>query len=296
MHYLLTGGSGFIGSALCEALDRQGHQVTVLSRSVERARRRLPSTVQVIDVLPEQLTVDVIVNLAGEGIADGRWTQRRKQMLRESRLDTTRALITWIGRQHERPKRLISASAVGYYGPQDHQIMYENAVPGSDFAARLCMEWEARASEAEKFGVSVCLVRIGVVLGPGGALKRLALPFHFWLGGPLGAGTQWTSWIHIQDVVRLIGWLSHGEKYSGAWNCTSPNPVTNAVLASSIGKALKRPSWLPVPSWVLKMLLGEMSSILLDGQQALPARALEEGFTFSYPTLDNALKDLFKTS
>lgn len=296
MRYLLTGGSGFIGSALCEELIRQGHQVTVLSRSVERAKRRLPRTVQVTDRLPEQSAVDVVVNLAGEGIADGRWTSRRKQLLRGSRLDTTRALIDWMGRQRERPRTLISASAVGYYGPQNDQILHENAAPGTDFAAWLCRDWETLASEAQHLGVSVCVVRIGVVLGAGGALKRLALPFHLGFGGPLGSGAQWTSWIHLQDLVRLISWLSQDKKRSGAWNGTSPNPVTNATLASTIGRILKRPSWLPMPAWALKILLGEMSSILLDGQRVLPARALEEGFTFSYPTLDAALRDLFKSS
>jgi uncharacterized protein (TIGR01777 family) len=289
MRYLITGGSGFIGTALCANLIKDRQDVTVLTRNIERARRRLPATVTLIDHLSEARTIDAIVNLAGEGLADERWTPARKQLLRDSRLATTRALLDWIPTQTERPRVLISGSAIGWYGAQGDAMLDENAAPASDFAAQLCRDWEAEAIKAEALGLRVCRIRIGVVLDQsGGALAKMLLPFRLGLGGPMGDGRQWMSWIARPDLVALIRWLIDTPAASGAYNATAPAPVINAEFAAALGHALHRPAMLRTPAFVLRLLFGEMAELLLTGQRVLPKRALAEGYTFSAADLPAA--------
>jgi hypothetical protein len=296
VHYLITGGSGFIGSALSRALIADGDRVTVLTRDIARARPRLPETVALLDSLHEARDVDFVVNLAGENLADRRWTPALKRELRESRLVTTRRVLNWMSTQTHKPRALISGSAIGWYGPRGDENLSEDAAPGDDFAAQLCRDWEAEAMKASALGVRVCISRTGIVLDrDGGALKKMLLPFRLGLGGAIGTGEQWMSWIARADSVALIRWLATNEHASGAYNATAPNPVRNREFAQALGHALRRPAVLPMPAFALRLLLGEMAEMLLTGQRVLPARASAEGFRFKYPDLPSALAAIFGT-
>lgn len=290
MHVLVTGGSGFIGSALCRALVADGERATVLTRNIPRARARLPDEVTVIDALSNASDIDAVVNLAGENLATHRWTTARKREFRDSRIRTTQRVLDWIAAQSSRPRVLISGSAIGWYGPRGDEPLAEDAAPGSDFAAQLCRDWEAEASKAEAFGVRVCLMRTGIVLDrAGGALSRMLLPFRLGLGGPLGDGRQWMSWIARTDIVALIRWLIGNAAARGAYNATAPTPVTNAEFVAALGCALHRPAFMPMPGFALRLIVGEMAEMLLTGQRVLPRRALAEGFRFRNPELSAAL-------
>ncbi|MDI3258760.1 MAG: TIGR01777 family oxidoreductase [Sinobacteraceae bacterium] len=290
MRYLITGGSGFIGTALCRALAETGAELTVLTRDPARARLRLPEGVRLVTDLARAGGADVAINLAGENLAQGRWSEARKRLLRDSRIATTRALCAWIERQSPRPRVLVSASAIGYYGARGDEPLDENAAPGEDYAARLCRDWEAEALRAEPFGLRVCRLRLGVVLDrDGGALARMLPAFRWGLGGPIASGRQWLSWIHRSDVVALIRWCVDRPTVRGAYNATAPHPVTNAEFARALGRALQRPAFLRMPATALKLLLGEMAQLLITGQRVLPARLLAEGFAFSFPELSDAL-------
>jgi uncharacterized protein len=236
---------------------------------------------------------DAVINLAGEPIADKRWTARQKLILRSSRIDATQSLVEAIGKSKVKPKILISASAVGYYGPHGDERLDEQTRPGDDFLARLCVDWESEAKKAESLGVRVCMLRTGIVLAKGaGALKKMVPPFKYFAGGPLGSGQQWMPWIHIDDEVSLIEFLLDCADAHGAFNGTAPNPVTMAEFAHSLGKVLNRPSWVSVPPSVLALMVGEMADMLLTGQRALPDAALKLGFQFKYPQLADALSAL----
>jgi len=290
MHHLITGGSGFIGSALCRSLVADGHRVTVLTRDIERARGRVPEAVFLIDRLDFAENIDAVVNLAGENLAGGRWTAARKHEFVGSRIGTTKRLLDWIDRQDSAPAVLVSGSAIGWYGPRDDKELDEDADIGNDFSAHLCRDWEAEASKAEALGVRVCCVRTGIVLGAdGGALKKMLLPFRAGIGGRMGSGRQWMSWITRADIVALIRWLIDHDSARGAYNGTAPAPVTNAEFARALGAALNRPTLLPTPASALKLLFGEMADILLTGQRVVPRRAMAEGFAFKYPELSAAL-------
>ncbi|TLY47509.1 MAG: TIGR01777 family protein [Gammaproteobacteria bacterium] len=290
MHILVTGGSGFIGSAFCRALSADGVRATVLTRNISRARARLPTAVALVDRLQDASGVDAVVNLAGENLAAKRWTAARKHEFRASRLDTTRRLLDWIAAQPQRPRVLISGSAVGWYGPRGDEPLTEDAMPGGDFAAQLCLDWEAEAYRAQALGLRVCCLRTGIVLDQdGGALKQMLLPFRLGLGGPLGDGRQWMSWIARSDIVALVRWLIDNATASGAYNATAPAPVTNAQFASALGRALHRPAIMPMPGFALRLIVGEMAQMLLTGQRVLPRRAQAEGFRFRYAELPAAL-------
>ncbi|HXR63953.1 MAG TPA: TIGR01777 family oxidoreductase [Rudaea sp.] len=290
MHYLITGGSGFIGSALCRSLAADGHRITVLTRDIARAKRRVPEGVLPIDRLDFARDVDAIVNLAGENLAGGRWSAARKREFLASRIGTTKRLLDWIGRQERAPAVLVSGSAVGWYGPRGDEELDENARIGSDFSAHLCRDWEAEARKAEALGVRVCLLRTGIVLDrDGGALKQMLLPFRCGLGGPMGHGRQWMSWIARSDLVALIRWLVDNAAASGAWNATAPTPVTNGEFSATLARALHRPCVLRTPAFALKLLFGEMADLLLTGQRIIPARASAAGFAFNHPQLAPAL-------
>jgi uncharacterized protein len=286
MHHLITGGSGFIGSALCRSLVADGHRVTVLTRDIERARGRVPEVTFLIDRLDFAEDVDAVVNLAGENLAGGRWTTERKHEFLRSRIGTTKRLLDWMERQERVPAVLVSGSAIGWYGPRGDEELDEDADAGNDFSAHLCRDWEAEAIKAEALGVRVCRLRTGIVLGAdGGALKKMLLPFRAGIGGRMGTGRQWMSWVARADLVALIRWLIDHDSSRGAYNGTAPTPVTNAEFARSLGAALNRPALLPTPAFALKILFGEMADILLTGQRVVPKHAAAEGFKFKYPDL-----------
>jgi len=300
MRIVVAGGTGFIGRPLCQGLVELGHAVTVLTRDPAAARTRLAPPVSVIgwqgsrgatgELMTALGNAEVVINLAGAPIAQGRWTEQTKDRLRRSREGTTSALVAALAQLRARPVLLISASAIGYYGPRQDEPLREDAPSGAGFLASLCREWEAAARAAERLGVRVVLPRIGVVLGKnGGALARMLPVFGLGLGGPLGNGTQWLSWIHLDDLIELLLFLLD-QAVGGPVNATAPHPVTNEEFSRVLGQTLERPVWLRTPAFVLKLLLGQMAEeLLLTGQRVLPARAEAMGFRFRYPTLSEAL-------
>ena len=295
MHVLVTGGSGFIGRALCSALRAAGHSVTVLSRQPARHAAAL-SGVRLIDALREAEGVDAVINLAGEPLAAGRWNDHRKQVFSDSRIGTTRALVDWMRTLPAKPRVLVSGSAIGYYGPRDATPLDEGAAPGADFAATLCRDWEAEAGKAVALGLRVATVRIGIVLGrDGGALAKMLTPFRLGVGGPMGDGQQQMSWIGLEDLVRLLLWLLDNEQASGAYNATAPQPVTNREFSQTLARVLRRPALMTTPAFALKLMFGEMAEVLLlSGQRVIPAKAAREGFIFRDPELLMALQRLLR--
>jgi len=293
MNILITGGTGFIGHALTKSLTEQGHAVTVLSRSPDKVTQLCGPNVNALGSL-SQLNADdsfqVIINLAGAPLLDVRWTEDRKQLIRASRIDLTEHLITCISRMTVKPELLISGSAVGYYGNQGDTVLTEQSAPYEDFSAQLCADWEAAAKQAEQFGVRVCLIRTGLVIADGGGFLQRMLPiFRLGLGGRLGSGRQWMSWVHRQDWINIALTMIADSTMQGAYNATAPNPVTNAEFTRILARCLKRPALLPVPAWLLKILLGEMSELILGSQRAMPERLLALGFKFQYDDLAAAL-------
>jgi uncharacterized protein (TIGR01777 family) len=294
MRVLVTGGTGFIGRALCQQLVRAGHAPCVLTRDAGKAATKLPG-VRLIEQLEQAGPMEAVVNLAGEPLAEGRWTTQRKQAFRDSRIGTTQRLLQWIEAQPVRPRVMVSGSAIGYYGARDDVPVNEEAPAGHDFAAHLCRDWEAEALRAQALGVRTCIVRIGIVLGKdGGALAKMLPPFKLGMGGPMGDGRQWMSWVHRQDVVRLILWLLESEHTLGIYNATAPSPLRNKDFAHTLGKVLDRPTVIATPAVALKLMFGEMSALLLTGQQVVPARAQAQGFVFEHPELEAALRDLLQ--
>jgi uncharacterized protein (TIGR01777 family) len=295
MNVLITGGTGFIGSALAKNLVEQGHAVTVLSRSPDKVAKTCCAKVNVLGSLEQIKAEDsyqVIVNLAGAPIVDARWSDARKQLIRESRVGLTEQLIACMGRLIVKPELLISGSAIGYYGDQGDTVLTDQSTPYEDFSGQLCADWEAAAKQAEQFGIRVCLIRTGLVIAEGGGfLQRMLLPFRLGLGGRLGDGRQWMSWIHRQDWIAIAQAMISDSTMQGAYNATAPNPTTNAEFTQILAKCLNRPALLPVPAWLLKILLGEMSALLLGSQRVLPERLLALGFKFQFEDLAAALND-----
>ncbi|MCB2228773.1 MAG: TIGR01777 family oxidoreductase [Desulfarculaceae bacterium] len=300
MKVFVTGGSGFVGTTLCARLAEAGHVVTVLTRS-EKGAERLPKGVAAClgDPTaqgPWQETAaehDAFVNLAGASIFN-RWSMEYKALIRSSRVLCTRNLVEAMGRRpgDAAPAVLVSASAVGYYGPRGDQELSEEAPPGSDFLAEVCKAWEDEAAQARQHGARVVTTRFGIVLGPGGGALGQMLPlFRLGLGGPLGSGKQWFSWIHQADLVEALLFCLEKEM-SGPANCTAPQPVQNRELAASLGRVLHRPAFLPAPGFAIRLAMGEMGSIVLTGQRVVPQALMRAGFTFQFPELDGALKDL----
>jgi uncharacterized protein (TIGR01777 family) len=288
MRVLVTGGTGLVGKAMCDALRAAGHAVTVVSREPGRVPARAVGWDGLRAVMPE---TDAIVNLAGEPIASGRWTAARKAEIRTSRVEATRALVDAAAAAAPRPKVLVSASGVGYYGSRGDEPIDETAAPGTDFLARVCVEWEAEARRAEALGLRVVLLRIGIVLAPdGGALSAMLVPFRAGVGGRVGSGRQWMPWVHRDDVVGLVRDAVANEEYTGPVNATSPNPVTNRDFARALGRALHRPALLPMPGFALRLLVGEMATMLLSGQRALPTVAEQRGYAWRQPELPAALE------
>jgi uncharacterized protein (TIGR01777 family) len=285
---LLAGGTGFIGGPLREALQAAGHEVTIVSRDPGHAPA---PAVGWADVGAAMAGVEGVVNLAGEPVAGGRWTEERKRKIGESRILATRALVEAAAAVQPAPSVLVNASAVGWYGPRGDEILDETAAAGSGFLADVCRAWEEEAMGAEAVGTRVVRLRLGVVLARGGgALARMLPPFRAFVGGPLGNGRQWMSWIHRDDVLGLVVDMLKREEYRGAVNATAPHPATNADFSLALGRVLARPAALRVPAAVLRFALGEMAEMLLTGQRAVPAAADRIGYRWRYPDLVAALR------
>ena len=299
MHIVVTGGTGFIGRPLCASLCQEGHRVTLLTRREEEAQRLFGSTVTIVEWNGSEAgawehcleEADAVINLAGAPIADGRWTDARRRILTESRVLTTRLLVEALSRRSSKPRTLVNASGIGYYGASDDRVLSEGAARGQGFLANLCMAWEAEALRAAEFGVRVVMLRTGMVLEQdGGALPKMLLPFRLFAGGPILPGTQWVSWIHRRDHIGLIQWLLTTPRVSGPVNAVAPEAVTMNRFCQVLGQVLQRPSWLPVPGFALHVALGELGTLMTTGQRVHPAKALFGGYVFHYPTLEPALR------
>lgn len=302
MRVVITGGSGLIGRALSASLARDHHEVIILSRhpeqvvglpAVVRAEHWNPHIAEECRHLVEE--ADAVVNLAGENIAARRWTVDRKKQIRDSRLNAGRAMLQALESATRKPRVVIQASAVGYYGLCGDEELNEESPPGKDFLAQLAIDWEASTAQIERLGVRRAIIRTGVILSPeGGAFPRLLLPFRLFVGGPLGSGRQWFPWIHIADEVGAIRFLLENESASGPFNLSAPHPVTNADFARMVGRQTKRPAFLPTPAFLLRLLFGEMATVLLDGQRAFPGRLMLMGYNFRFPEAAGALQDLLR--
>ena len=300
MRILVTGATGFVGKRLVAALVERGDEVVVLSRDAERARRALPGLTGSYGWHPEREAppaaafegVEAVIHLAGESIAASRWSPEQKARIRNSRLNGTRNLVKALAGTGV--KTLVSASAIGFYGDRGDEALDEQASPGKDFLAEVCLAWEREAMAARDLGIRVVNPRIGVVLGEGGgALDKMLVPFRLGLGGPLGTGRQWMSWIHRDDLVGILLHVLDHPEISGPVNATAPGAVPNSEFTRVLGKVLTRPAFMPVPGFGLRLMMGELAdALLLGGQKVLPARALSSGYTFRHPELDGALREV----
>lgn len=296
MHILITGGTGLIGRHLCKALLAEGHELTVFSRNPASVPAKCGAGVHAMAALADwkpDRVFDAVINLAGEPIVDERWTERRKQVLRASRITLTEELVRRIAAAERKPAVLLSGSAVGYYGGRGDELLDEASAAGNDFPAQLCVEWEAAAAAAEELGVRVCLSRTGLILSKeGGLLARMLPPFRLGMGTRVGDGRQWMSWVHIEDYVATALRLLRDEAMRGPYNITSPAPVTNAEFTATLAGVLHRPAPFVVPAALLRLAMGESAGMLLEGQRMLPKRLLAAGLTFRFGSLQAALKDL----
>lgn len=304
-HVLVTGGTGFVGQTLVRQLLADGHAVSVLSRNPRAAAWQFGGAVRCVahlDALPAATPVDVVINLAGARILGWRWSARRRAQLLQSREGLTRLLVEWMGKQPRKPWLLLSASAIGYYGIQplgDERALDESAPPQPIFMSELCQRWEAAAASAASLGTKVALLRLGFVLGHQGSLPMMLLPVHLGMGGPLGDGRQWLSWVHVQDVIRAMAhvWTQAesnlAEKNTTeVFNVTAPEPLSQADFTRVAAQVLRRPYGLPMPGAPMRWLLGEQADLLLQGQQVLPAKLEASGFEFAFANAHQALTDL----
>ena len=308
MKVVIAGGSGFLGSPLAWAWAEEGHDVRVLTRGLAPGQAQhesgtgSPGITRVgwdPDGNAGQLAREfdaaaAVINLAGTSIAGARWTTARKKAIRDSRIRATQSLVAAFAETPSPPATFVSASAVGYYGDRGNEPLTETSAPGSDFPARVCIEWEAEARRAERNDVRVVLLRTGVVLEKeGGALPKMMRPFRFFVGGPAAGGRQYMSWVHRHDWTEMVRWIVDTPQVTGPVNITAPHPVTNAEFARALGRALHRPSLAPAPRFALRALLGEMADSLFASQRAVPARAMAAGYHFRYPEIDIAFRGIF---
>lgn len=300
--FLITGGTGFIGYQLIDSLLSAGHQITVLTRNITRATHLFKDQVRYINALTDTHVTesfDIIINLAGVPILGPRWTTKRRAKIWESRIDLTNMLVQWLANVTHKPKLLISASAVGYYGIQDRDddtSLTEISPPQNRFTSTLCQAWEDAAHSANKYGVSVVCMRLGVVFGKQNALPMMLLPIKLCLGGRLGHGTQWLSWIHIDDVIQAIQHLLQRSEnclpIAPVYNLVAPEPVRQLTFTKIAARIYHRPALLPIPAFLVRALLGAQSELLLEGQRVIPQQLTMENFQFNYPTIEKALENL----
>ncbi|GAP15134.1 TIGR01777 family protein [Longilinea arvoryzae] len=300
MKLIIAGGTGLIGRLLVSRLLEEDHQVWVLSRNPGKAK--FPTQVRVVkwdgktsagwQPLVEQ--ADAIINLTGENLGASRWTKRRMALLRSSRIEPAQAILQAIREASHRPTVLLQSSAVGYYGIAEDQVLDEKSSPGLDRLSQLVVEWENAIQPVDELGVRRIIARQGIVLDDReGALPRMLLPFRLFVGGPVGGGKQWISWISRRDIVDGMLFLLKSENAGGVYNLTAPQPLTNAEFGKTIAEVLRRPYWMPVPAFFLRLLFGEMATVVLEGQRVFPARLLEAGYSFHHASLRPALEDLF---
>jgi uncharacterized protein (TIGR01777 family) len=299
MRVLITGGTGFVGKQLSSRLVKDGNEITILTRSL-KGSEQAPKGVSYLQGDPTEkgpwqdviANHDVVINLAGASIFS-KWSDEYKKLIRDSRVFTTRNIIEGIPSQSGKKISLFSTSAVGYYGFHGDEELDEESPSGNDFLARLAIEWEAEALKAEEKGARVVITRFGIVLGEkGGALGQMIPLFKKFIGGPIGSGQQWFSWVHIKDLAEAFAFLMKHPEISGPVNVCSPNPVKNRDLAKSLGKVLHRPSFMPAPAFMIKLVLGEFGSVILEGQRVLPRQLLKGGFVFKYPDIEKALQNI----
>lgn len=300
MKIVAIGATGFVGRRLVETLGSD-HEITVVSRNPDKTKSRIRNEVQFVrwdpgaEPFPDGVLdgADGVVNLAGDNVADGRWNAAKKKRMADSRLDTTSKLADAITAADPRPPVLINASAIGFYGSRGDEELDENSAPGSGFLADLCVRWEGATQKAADAGVRTVLLRVGIVLGQGGgALAKMLFPFRLGLGGALGNGRQWMSWIHIDDMVGLILHALENPSVEGPVNSTAPHPVTNRDFSKTLGKVLRRPAFLPAPGFALRLAVGEFAEVLLEGQKVLPRQAETSGYQFRFRELEPALLDV----
>lgn len=292
MRVLVTGGSGFLGQALTRALLARGDEVIILSRNPATHIARRAGSVWVQDLQQIDTPVDAVVNLAGANLFAAPWTQARKQLLHDSRVALTWKLTSWILSQTTLPKVFLSGSAIGFHGDGGEQALTEQSPPGTDWAATLVQDWENATRRVEEAVVRTVLLRTGLVLGHGGLLGPILPLFRAYLGGSLGAGQFWYSWIHLQDWVRATLFLLDRREASGPYLLTAPAPVRYGDFARTLGRVLQRPVWLTPPGWVLRLLLGQRAALMLSSTKALPARLQEAGFQWQFPELEGALREI----
>lgn len=301
MKVLITGATGFVGRRIVHELQKAGDEVVVLTRDVDHAAKILGNQCNCYEwaspteTLPPHnvlVGVDGVINLMGEGIADRRWSDEQKVKIYDSRVLGTANLVKGLSELEHKPRVLVSASAMGIYGNRGEEDISENSQIADDFLAHVCHDWEDRATQAENLGIRVVLMRTGVVIGhDGGALKKMLPAFKLGAGGKVGSGDQYMSWIHVDDLVKMyIETLKHAD-FSGPYNATAPMPVRNQEFTKILGKVLKRPTLATVPTFVLKLLFGEMAKVLLEGSKVLPRKFQEKNFVFKFPTLEGALRD-----
>lgn len=295
----MTGGTGFVGTQLTSRLTQDGHELTILSRSAKRSGE-VPRGISYLQGDPTQKgawqeaikTHDGVINLAGASIF-AKWTEEHKRAIRESRVSTTRNIVEGIPSHPQKPFSLFSTSAVGYYGFCGDEELTEDSPSGNDFLAQIAKEWEDEALKAKEKGARVIITRFGIVMGEkGGALSQMIPLFKKYIGGPIGSGKQWFSWVHIKDLSEAFAFLMKHPEISGPVNVCAPNPVRNKDLAKALGKVLHRPSFMPAPGFMVKLVLGEFGSVILEGQRVIPKRLLESGFAFQYPDIEKALMSI----
>lgn len=307
MKVAITGATGFVGSRLVKRLYGEGYRILVLTRNTAFAQKVFPSeafpNLEIIAYTPNvsgswQSAIagcDGVINLAGEPIAEGRWTSERKQEILNSRKLGTQKIVEAIANANPKPPVLVNASAIGYYGTSETATFDETSLSGNDFLAQVCQAWEAEARKVKDAGVRLVILRLGVVLGNGGALSKMIPPFQLFAGGPIGSGQQWFSWIHVDDLVNLILQALIKPEIEGVYNATAPNPIRMADLSQTLGQVMNRPSWLPVPAFAIEALLGDGAIVVLEGQQVLPKRTVETGFKYKYLNLQSALTQILTT-
>lgn len=304
MKVAITGATGFVGKRLVEQLQAKGqHQPLILTRNPTAAQRAFPN-LEIVAYTPTESGAwqsaiagcDAVVNLAGEPIAETRWTPKHKQEILNSRKLGTQKIVEAIAQAEPKPTVLVNASAIGYYGMSETASFDETSPSSNDFLAQVCQAWEAEAQKVKEAGVRLVILRFGIVLGDGGALAKMIPPFQLFAGGPIGTGRQWFSWIHRDDLVNLILESLTQPNFEGVFNATAPNPVRMSEFCQVLGETLHRPSWLPVPSFVLEAMLGEGAQVVLEGQQVLPNRTIRQGFSYQYPTVKQALSEIVTAS